>query len=157
MAGFGSIPFGSGSYGLGVLVSAPIAGTKPLVDPATGRASGSRAIDPRTGDYVFDGVQIVGMDDVRQLVLLRLKTTSGTAGVQSLGNTLKSIDRITSNIARRVDSILRRAVADIVAQGLIEVLSVDVDVVRPGVVFARFRWRNLITGLDDTESVPVTG
>ena len=69
--------------------------------------------------------------------------------MRSLGHEIRSIDRITSNFVRRVDSTLRMAVQHIVNRGLIEVVSVDVEVVRPGVALARLRWRDLSSGVED--------
>lgn len=157
MAGFGISPYGTTPFGLGTPAVAATVGGKLLNDAATGTQSGSRFLDPVTGDYVVDGFgRIKGMDDLRQLVLLRVKTTIGTSTMTTLGNTLKSIDRITNNIDRRVDSILRASLQDIVDGGLIEVTEVKVEVVRPGTVYARLRWRSLITGLDDEAAVPIT-
>ena len=73
-----------------------------------------------------------------------------------LGNTLRSIDRITSNIEQRVSAILQASLKDIVDGGLIEVVTVTVNVVRPGVVIAQLRWRSTATGLEDSASVPLT-
>lgn len=157
MPGIGNSPFGTVPFGVGAPTAAASQGGKPLTNPSTGVSTGSRFLDPKTGDYVVDGFgRISGMDDLRQLVLLRVKTTQGASTVAALGNTLRSIDRITSNIERRIDAILRSAVRDIVDGGLIEVVSVTANVVRPGVVLAQLRWRSVATGLEDSASIPLT-
>lgn len=155
--GLGLFPFGTTPYGVGSPAPAPSLGGNILTDPATGESTGSLYIDPITGDYVLDGYgRLRGMDDVKQLVLLSVKTTLGSAGFLSLGNTLKSIDRITSNIEQRVDSALRECVRRLTDAGLIEVVGIDVQLPKPGTVFARFRWRNLLTNSEDVELLPLT-
>ena len=156
MSGFGVVPYGTSPFGLPNASVATLSGGVLLTDPSTGNSTGSRAIDPATGDYVVDSNgRVSGMDDIRQLVLLRVKTTAGSSTVTTLGNSLRSIDRITSNISNRVDSLLREAVKDLVDAGLIVVTDTTVEVVRPGVVYARLRWQVVVTGIDDEAALPI--
>lgn len=158
MAGIGSQPFGSSPYGVGTPdVAADLGGTV-LAESGTGSQKGSRYIDPRTGDYALNTStgRIAGMDDVKQLVLLRMKTTKGSAAYQRLGHELKKIDRITNNVQTRIAATIEEAVEDLVTGGLIETVALDIQVIRPGVIFARFAWRNLLTGLEDEASFPLT-
>lgn len=152
MSGFGSQPFGSSPYGIGTPAVAEASGGKILRNASTGKSTGSLLIE--NGNYVFDdNGRLLGMDDVKQLVYLAVRTTKGSSAMRELGQTLRKIDRITSNIERRVDATLREAVKHLVDKQLVEVTSVTVEHVREGVVIARMAWRNLLTGDADTESV----
>jgi hypothetical protein len=150
MSGFGSQPFGSSPYGIGTPAVAPELGGSILRDEANGLSTGSRKIDPRTRDYVLDANgRILGMSDTKQLVLLAVSTDKGSSAMRELGQVLRSIDRITTNFSRRVDSTLRAAVQHLVNRRLIEVVGSEVQVLRSGVAFARFRWRDLTTGREE--------
>jgi phage gp46-like protein len=158
MAGIGGQGVGGSPYGVGTPAVQEDLGGKVLTQDTTNKQTGSRYIDPSTGDYVLDDTaRIAGMDDVKQLVFLRVKTSKGSAAHQRLGHELRKIDRITSNIQRRVEATLTEALQDLIDDGMIQVLGVTVQVARPGVVFARLQWRNLLTDLDDEESVLLTG
>ena len=150
MLGFGSHPAGSVSAGLGSPDTTVAPGGKLFREPTYGYSTGSRFIDPLTKDYRFDEYgRIVGMDDVKQLVYLAVSTTQGTAAMRDLGQTIRLIQRVTSNIETRVEFTLRNALRRLTDAGLIEVDGVSVQIVRPGVVLARLRWRNLLTGVAD--------
>jgi hypothetical protein len=157
MAGVGSQGIGGSPYGVGTPAVQTDLGGKLLKRDAMSTQTGSRYIDPVTGDYIVsDTGRIEGMDDVKQLVVLRVKTTRGSAGYQSLGQELLKIDRITSNIQRRVESTLTAALQDLIDAEMIVIIDISVEVARPGTVRARLRWRNLLTNLDDEESLPLT-
>lgn len=147
MAGFGSQPFGSSPYGIGTPAVATELGGKLFQDAASGEQTGSRKIDPLTRDYeINDYGRIAGMSNVKQLVLLAVSTKRGSSAMRELGQELQSIERITSNFARRVDTTLRRSVQHLVDRGLITVIDTTVEIVRPGVARARLRWRDISTG-----------
>jgi hypothetical protein len=153
MSGFGSQAYGSSPYGLGTpAVASPLEGSI-LRDDTTNETWGSRRIDPSTGDYVLDdNGRVLGMHDTKHLVLLAVKTDKGSSALRSLGHELRSIDRITPNFARRVDSTMRAAVQHLINRKLIEFIDTRVQIVRPGVAFVRLRWRDLLTGqLDELE------
>lgn len=150
MAGFGSQPFGGSPYGLGTPAVASPLGGSVLRDEASGATHGSRSINPVTGDYdVDEHGRVLGMSNVKQLVLLAVGMDKGSSAARSFGQALKHIDRITPNFARRVDYELRTAVNHLTSQGLIEVIDTSAEVVRPGVAYVRLRWRDLTTGLAD--------
>lgn len=152
MSGFGSQPFGSSPYGIGTPAVAEAAGGKLLRDSVSGKSTGSLLI--QDGDYVFDeNGRLLGMDDVKQLVYLAVKTTKGSSAMRELGQTIRKIDRITSNIEYRVEATLRAAVKHLIDKELVEIISVKVEQIREGVVIARMAWRNLLTGKADAESV----
>lgn len=157
MSGFGDQPAGGSPYGLGTPSVQADLGGKALRVANSNKQTGSRYFDPQKKDYVIgDDGRIEGMDDVQQLVVLAVTTTLGSSSDSDLGQTLRSIDRITSNIEKRVESTLTQAVSRLVADGLIQVLGVRVTIVRPGVVHVRFQWRNLLSGLDNETFVPLT-
>ena len=154
MSGFGSQPFGSSPYGIGTPATAPEDGGALLRDVDTGQTRGSRKVDPFTRDYVVDtNGRLVGMGNTKQLVLLAVSTKQGSAAMRQLGQTLRDIDRISPNFQRRVDHALRDAVQHLVNSNLIEVVGTEVEVLRPGVAFARLRWRDVETGLEDEELI----
>lgn len=151
MAGFGSQPFGTSPYGIGVPATAAAPGGKVLRDPNTGQATGSRRIDPVTKDYVLDEHgRILGMSNTRQLVLMAVTTAKGSAAMRQLGHEIFRIGRVSPNFERRVDFELRRAVQHLVDRDLIEVVEVQVRLLKAGVALARLRWRDLSTGRDDS-------
>lgn len=90
--------------------------------------------------------RILGMSALHQKVLLAVSTERGSAAMRSLGQTLKSIERISSNFSARVENDLRTAVQHLTDPRLIEVVGVEVSVVKPGGALIRLRWRDLSTG-----------
>lgn len=92
MAGFGSMPLGSGPFGLGT----PLPAAPPPVGPA-----GCRFINPVTKDYEVDSDtgQLKQMPGNRQRVLLALMTLQGSSSVlpqfgarfpKKMGNTFEA-------------------------------------------------------------------
>lgn len=156
MSGFGSQPFGASPYGIGTPATAPAQGGKILRDTSNGFSTGSRKIDPLTKDYVLDDYgRLVGMGDLHQLVFLAVSTTKGSSAMRSLGQDLRRIERISSNFQRRVDTTLRAALQSLVNARRIEVISTSVEIIRPGVVRTRLRWRDLETGREN--EIPIGG
>lgn len=160
MAGFGSQPFGSTPYGLGQATVPDVQGGRVYRDPLTGNALGARKIDPRTRDYVMDEHgRYVGMSSTLQLVQIALSTEKASSAMRELGHELGTIETITSNIQRRVETTLTEAISHITARGLIEVLGVEMfkagpdDGLNPGAVHARFRFRDLTTGEEEQVDV----
>ena len=75
MPGFGSAPFGSFGYGLGVPGEAALPTTSP---------AGSRFINSSTGDYQYNSTtgQLAQMPNLRQRVLLIALTRQGSIPTQ---------------------------------------------------------------------------
>ncbi len=145
-SGLGTQPFGISPYGIGTPITAPVPGGEILRHVVTGEACGGRRIE--RGDYVFDEYgRPSGMPNAHQLVLLAVSTAKGSSAMIELGHNIRSIERITSNIVYQVSTTVRAAVAHIVERGLIEVVDVVVEQVRPGTVRARLRWRDLSSGV----------
>jgi hypothetical protein len=153
--GFGSQPFGSSPYGIGTpSVATPRGGT--LFRSTSGARANARRINPATKDYVLDGNgRILGMPALHQRVLLAVSTERGSSAMRSLGQSLKSIQRISDNFARRVEDDLRTAVKHLTDPRLIEVVDVQISIVKPGGAFIRFRWRDLSTG--ELVNTPIGG
>lgn len=134
MSGYGSVPFGSGPYGVGTPVQGPDPGGALFADPSTGTSTGSRLIDYRTGDYVVgtDG-RLVGMGDSAQLVLLAIAPLKLAEG---------RITPATQGIVRRkIDA----ALAHLVGPGRIVVRELVFDMFKAEGVLSAVRWEDLTT------------
>ncbi len=152
MSGFGSQPFGSSSFGIGVPASTVAPDKRVFRDPRTSDSLSARRIDPFTRDYVrSDTGMYEGMPATLQMVQIAVSTKKGSSAMIALGHELDQITVITAGLEQRVESALREAVAHIVAQKLIEVLGVSMflagrdDGLQPGQVHTRFRFRDLTT------------
>ena len=140
------MPGGTGPFGTGTPIAAPIPGGKVNRIAATALQEGSRLIDPVTGDYSFDEYgRAKGQANARQLVYLRIKTRLGSSAVKVLGNELHLIDRIGPSFAKKVDNTIRAAFQDVVDAKLIEIVSVTAEKTQPGRSFIRMKWRDLST------------
>lgn len=144
--GAGLFGAGLGPYGYGTPAVAPIPGGAVFRDSATGDQLGARRIDPKTGAYVYDAYgRVEGMSAGAQAVYLACKVESGTSSVSTLGHELRSIDRITTNMARRVEQKIRAALAAAERTGLIRIVAIDVEPMNERGAFARVRWLDLET------------
>ncbi len=161
MSGIGLQGAGTTSAGFGTSAEATAPGGAFLRDAKTGRSLGSRKIDPRTRDYVLDeNGRILGLDSVRQAVQLSVHTDRGSSAVSSVGQRLRSLDRITPNFERRVFAVLSEALQPLVDAGLVEVVSFERFKVGDnnnglsrGAVYGRLKWRDLTSGQEHREDV----
>lgn len=113
MSGLGSSPFGSSPYGSGTPAVAPETGGSVFAVDGGGN-SGSRFVDYRTRDYVFDTYgRMVGMSDVAQLVQLAV------AGIKFSGGRIAAATQ--GELQRKVDAALK----PLVDGGLITVEPVE--------------------------------
>lgn len=159
--GAGSQGAGSSPAGFGSPAEADVPGGGFLRDVVTGKPLGARKIDPTTRDYVLDAFgRALGVDYVRHVVQMSVHTERGSSVVQTMGQRLSSIDRITENTEQQILSILTEAVQPLVDQGLIEVVGFvgfvagdDRNGLARGAVYGRFLWRDLSTGEEQTEFV----
>lgn len=149
MAGGGTSPAGTSPYGVGTPAVAPVPGGAIFIAD-DGTRTGSRKIDEKTRSYAFNEFgRIVGMKDVRQLVLLAIATTKGSAIISTLGHTLSTIKDIGPDFDRRVRTVLNEALSDLVARNLVEVVEILVDTfLTPGTTQQKgariiLRWRDL--------------
>lgn len=144
--------FGAEPYGPGTPPVAPALPGRARTSPFTGEQLGSRRIDPRTRDYVYDPAtgRAVGMTNAQHLVYLAVKTTRGSSVMQSLGQGLSDIETIGDDIERRIDQDLRRAVQHVVDANIIEVEAVEVQRLRKPdnrtVMQVALHWRDIETG-----------
>lgn len=151
MAGFGSMPCGSGPYGINTPVTA--AGNEgPVLADDLGAVQGARYINPRTRQYEFDANgRYKGMPNVRQLMLLAFLTVKGSSAVPTLGIEEPS-GVIGRNFVERRRESIRQAVAPHVRARLVEILSIDIDVTnRP--VFTLVRWKDLTTEIEHEDRI----
>ncbi len=152
MSGAGIQPAGTSSAGIG----APEEGNPQsgaVFAGADGTANGSRYIDPQARDYVMNANgRLDGMPNVPHLVQFALLTERNSAAVRSIGQELKSLDRITPNFEKRVLSVLTRALQPLVDARLVAIVgfssfessSTDKGL-QPGRVYGRLLWRDLTT------------
>ena len=144
MNGFGSQPFGSTLYGLGVPVSSQTNAGIVLRNPSTLQSSGSRYIDPARRDYVLDSSgRLIGMDETAHLVLMAVSTARNRSAVPGFGHRLGEITVINDTFERDVTAIYEEALADLIARNRIALVSVDVQRRHPGAVQVRVNWRDL--------------
>lgn len=101
MAGFGTMPAGTGPFGLGTPLTASA--------PPSG-ASGSRYINPATRDYEQDpdSLQLKQMPATRQRVLLALMTARGSStALRTFG--VRIPKKITTTFKAEVQASVRTA------------------------------------------------
>jgi hypothetical protein len=161
MSGAGIQGAGTTSGGFGTSAPATAPDGAILRDTQTGRSFGARLIDPRTRGYVLDEYgRILGMNDVRQAVQLSILTEQGSSVVTSMGQRLRSIQRVTPNFEKQVLAILTEAVQPLVTQGLIEVVGFQgftagdgSNGLPRGAAYGRFLWRDLTSKQEYTELV----
>ncbi len=160
MAGFGHQPAGSSPAGWGTPALADAPCGDILRDPATGRRTGSRRINPLTRDYEMDGCgRILGDHEVRHLVQMAVHTLKGSSAMRTLGLQTTGMSRITGDFERRLLGAVTNAVEHLVSAGLIEVIGVTEyragarNGLREGQVYARFRWRDRTTRQEHEELI----
>lgn len=150
MAGFGVQPAGVSPAGYGKPSSASDPTGTVLRDELTGRPLDARKINPRTGAYERDANgRLLGMSSSRQIVLLAIRTTFGSAADKEMGNKLRKLDRITDNFRFRVlttitDSLRRQIDAGILRVDDFSVFKAGIkDGLRPGQTYGRLHWFDL--------------
>ncbi len=149
MSGYGSQPYGSSPFGIGEAPHAVVPGGAVLRVPSTGASSGSRAVDPKTRDYILDANgRALGMNDVQQLVELAVQTTKNSSAMNSLGQRLGDITVIGDNIERQVRTLLEEALVHLTSTNIIAIVSVTVSRLHPGAIRGELRWRDLTTQHD---------
>lgn len=154
MSGIGNSPFGSGPFGVGTPIAAPTPGGAIFRDPKTGESRTGRYIDPETGRYAFDEFgRVLGQATVPQLVQIAYATVRGSSVIASLGNRLSTLQTIGSDYAKRIDTLLREPVADLVNAKQMAITKIDVQRLGTSSVIARVYWRDLTTGTDHVETL----
>lgn len=161
MSGAGIQRAGRTPAGFGSPTDLGVPGGAFLRDTKTGKVLGVRQIDPRTRDYVLDdNGRLLGVNYVRHVVQMSIHTELGSSAVQSMGQRLRKLDRITPNFEKQILAVLTEAVTPLVTQGLVEVVGFtsfvagnDHNGLQRGAVYGRFLWRDLTTGLAHQELV----
>lgn len=144
-AGFsaaGSSPAGTGDV---VEADGPSAN---LFRDATGAQRTARAINPATGQYTFnaDG-SASGMTGPQQLVLLRIKTEKDKSAIPGFGKRANGA-KVNERTSREVQLAIEDCLADIIANGTIELLSVDVERSAKSQIYGVAKWRDLTTNTE---------
>ena len=161
MIGAGGCPSGSSLGGYGVIS----VGTSPngacLPDQVTNLPTTCRLLVPNPtnggrADWAFtaDG-RVVGCSTVRQLVQLALSTVLGSACVTGLGMSFAGLQEKGPNFQRQVATAVANALGPLVKQGLVALVSVQVQDYQsnPDSALALVKWTDLTTGVQDTQSI----
>lgn len=154
--GAGGCPAGAAAAGYGVPDAANVPNNAILPRPIDGLPQTGRALDPTTKAYTFtaDG-RIVGMPTVQQLVQLAITTDRGSSCVPTLGQTLRLIKEKGSNYAQQVTAAITTAVADLVNNKMVQIVSIDVQQFagNPNAAIATFKWIDVSTGQQNTTTI----
>ena len=147
--GLGFSALGFAPFGTGDIDAAPAPATDNLIDDK-GVQRTARAIDPVTRDYVLRASgRAKGVSRATQLVYLRIQTALNSAAISGFGLRETSGDR-SAVIDRRVQANLADALSDIVKNGTIALLAVDVNSELPWRQRIKLRWRDLSTGAEES-------
>lgn len=157
--GIGAQPAGGSNAGYGTVTDA--VGAPGLVtQDRLGRPTGTRLIDPVKRDYVMDtNGRTAGMSAGQQSVYLAVANDLNSTAVKGLGNSLRSLDRITDNFRAACLDKLTSALQTAIDTGLIAVLGFDTfkagprDGLQPGQVYGRLNWVDLSTGVEHSEVI----
>ena len=139
-AGFssgGNSPAGTGDVDQGTIPSGNL-----FVD-ANGIRQNARAISPVTRQYIFnsDGSSS-GMPSSLQLVQLRDSSALPGFGKRASGGV------VTDQTPRRVQGEVEEALADLVAGGVISIVSITVQRANPTRIYGILLWRDIATGVE---------
>ncbi len=90
----------------------------------------ARYIDPKTRDYAVDSDtgRILGMTSAQQRVYLALVTVKGSAADPTLGTDVRQVQTLAVNSIARIENATRAALAQLVNERAIRVVSIDVSV-----------------------------
>lgn len=146
MTGAGFAPAGVFLAGIGYQ-EAPARDRSQALTDDYGRRHGARYIDPFTKRYAIDANgRYKGMPNVAQLVELAFLTEAGSSAVPGMG--LTPAGGVVSNgfVAERKEAV-RKALLSLTQSGLVELVSVDVDISRRPTM-TLVRWRDLTTSQD---------
>lgn len=144
-AGFSS--GGNSPAGTGDVDQATIPSGNLFVD-ANGVRQNARAIDPATRQYVFnsDGSSS-GMPSSLQLVQLRIQTVRDSSALPGFGKRASG-GVVTDQTPRRVQGEIEEALADLVAGGVISIVSITVSRANPTRIYGILLWRDIATGIE---------
>lgn len=141
--GLGQSAFGGADWGYGTAA--------PAVEPAPSAQTFARSIDPQTGDYSATSDGFATVAPKTQQVVLALTTELGSIPHRpDFGIRLPR--KITNGFASEVDTAVRAAVRHIAG---LEILAITTtfDPVIAGRFETRVRFRDTVTGAEDTTAV----
>jgi hypothetical protein len=141
-------------FGPNPLTSALTVQRSTTLKQRDGSPGQARLIDPDTRDYAFDeDGRTIGMSGVRQRVYLALATVRGSSAVASLGQGYTSIQRIGDNTTAQIENEINLALADLIADGSITLLSISIR--RDTTITSRLsivvQWRDNLTQTNFTD------
>lgn len=144
-AGFsaaGECPAGTGDVDQGAIPSGNL-----FVD-AFGVRQDARAINPATRQYTLnsDG-SMSGMLGSLQLVQLRIQTLRDSSALPGFGKRSAG-GVITDQTTRRVQADVEESLADLVAAGVITIISIAVERSAKSQIYGLVTWRDLSTGIE---------
>lgn len=142
---------GTGPYGFGTPPPGDENLGKPTLDLATNRSTGIRLI--QNGDYVRANGRPLGMTRAQQMVLLAVSTDKGTSAVKSVGNTLKTIERVTENFSKACSQAVESALAASVALGIVQVRTIVVEKTPNRPAYIRLQWFDVEAQVERTERI----
>jgi hypothetical protein len=144
-AGFaaaGECPAGTGDVDQGSIPSGNL-----FVD-ASGVRQPARAINPTTRQYVLnsDG-SMSGMPGSLQLVQLRIQTLRDSSALPGFGKRAVG-GVVTDQTPRRLQADVEECLADLVASGIITIVSIDVQRSAKSQVYGVVTWRDVASGIE---------
>ncbi len=151
--GLGLAPLGIAPYGLGTPAATAPLGGQPLTDAQSVR-QGARKIDLATRRYVYDATgRAVGDSPVHQQMQLVATTDLASSAVVDLGNTMRSVKDVTSDVKARIQALWTAAYAKLVARGLVKLGTITVEIIPATASYGaraltRIPYTDLTTGQD---------
>lgn len=142
---------GTGPYGFGTPEPGDETSGKPTLDLATNKSTGIRLL--QEGDYVRQNGRPLGMTRAQQMVLLAMSTDKGTSAVRSMGNTLKTIERVTENFIKTCEQTVETALAPAVALGIVQIRSIIVEKTPQRPAYIRVQWFDVEAQVDRTDRI----
>lgn len=153
LLGLGACPLGSTPIGCGLPATADVI-TKTIWVTAEGAQGTAPEIDPVTRDYVVDSYgHTRGYSTIQQQVYLALFTIKGSAADFNFGLDTSTLDKRTSNTAKRADTAVRAALKRLVDKRAIAIVSVDLKTLSPTSVRLEVNWRDTATDTLNTTRV----
>lgn len=145
-SGVGASAFGGSDWGVGTSSTA--------VAPAASATTFARLVDPTTGDYAMtdDGAGYETVGVVAQQVAIALTTRKGSIP-QDPAFGLEMPDKITDSFSSDVDGAVRSATSHITRLQILEIVT-DLDDTLPHRVQVTVRFRDTVTGIEDSVTTP---
>lgn len=135
-------PFGLQTINTGPIVNSPI--VPPSLTDQNNQIQSARVINPVTGDYELNSNgTFMGCPAIQTEVYLALFTTLNSSCVSGLGVAFNSIKIITPNINKQVFSVVQQALASLINQNLMTLLSCNTSLAGPGQIQVQVNWQSI--------------